>query len=109
MSGAEELGCRGDSTIAVSPRRHRRYQLHYDRIAHRQRWGIENFFARLKQWRRIATRYDKLAKTFSAFVKIASIMAQMIKSSLQPLSLNGYTKYQTATVSPAYPGPLPVR
>ena len=25
------------------------------------RWGIEGFFAKLKQWRRIANRYDKLA------------------------------------------------
>jgi transposase len=27
-----------------------------------------------QQWRRIATRYDKLAKTFTAFVKVASLM-----------------------------------
>ena len=32
------------------------------------------FFAKLKQWRRIATRYDKLAATFLGFVKLASIM-----------------------------------
>lgn len=56
------------------PRRHRRYQHGYDRIAYRQRWGIESFFAKLKQWRRIATRYDKLADNFLGFVKIASIM-----------------------------------
>jgi len=36
--------------------------------------GIEGFFAKLKQWRRIATRYDKLASTFLAFVKLAGIM-----------------------------------
>ena len=58
----------------IPPRRHRRYQHRYDRIAYQQRWGIEGFFAKLKQWRRIATRYDKLAKTFTAFVKLASIM-----------------------------------
>ena len=58
----------------IPPRRHRRYQHGYDRIAYRQRWGIESFFAKLKQWRRIATRYDKLARTFMGFVKIASIM-----------------------------------
>jgi transposase len=38
----------------IPPRRHRRYQHRYDRIAYRQRWGIEGFFAKLKQWRRIA-------------------------------------------------------
>lgn len=45
----------------IRPRRHRKYQYRYDRIAYKQRWGIEGFFAKLKQWRRIATRYDKLA------------------------------------------------
>ena len=58
----------------IPPRRHRRYQHRYDRIAYQQRWGIEGFFARLKQWRRIATRYDKLAVNFLGFVKLASIM-----------------------------------
>ena len=35
------------------------------KIAYRNRWGIEGFFAKLKQWRRIATRYDKLAASIS--------------------------------------------
>ena len=58
----------------IPPRRHRRHQHDYDRIAYKQRWGIEGFFAKLKQWRRIATRYDKLAATFLTFIKIAAIM-----------------------------------
>jgi transposase len=58
----------------IPPRRHRKYQHPYDRIAYKQRWGIEGFFAKLKQWRRIATRYDKLAANFLGFVKLASIM-----------------------------------
>ena len=43
-------------------------------IAYKQRWGVEGFFAKLKQWRRIATRYDKLAANFLGFIKLASIM-----------------------------------
>jgi transposase len=39
----------------IPPRRHRRHQHAYDEIAYRNRWGIEGFFAKLKQWRRIAT------------------------------------------------------
>lgn len=58
----------------IPPRRHRKYQHRYDRIAYKQRWGIEGFFAKLKQWRRIATRYEKLAANFLGFVKLASIM-----------------------------------
>jgi transposase len=38
----------------------------------RQRRGIESFFAKLKQWRRIATRYDKLAVTFASSSSPAS-------------------------------------
>ena len=39
----------------------------------RARNRIERFFNRIKQCRRIATRYDKLAENFLAFVKLAAI------------------------------------
>lgn len=58
----------------IPPRRHRKHQHRYDQIIYKDRWGIESFFAKLKQWRRIATRYDKLAANFLGFVKLASIM-----------------------------------
>lgn len=58
----------------IPPRRHRKVQRGYDRIAYKQRWGVEDFFAKLKQWRRIATRYDNLAANFLGFIKLASIM-----------------------------------
>lgn len=58
----------------IPPRRHRKLQRGYDRIAYKQRWGVEGFFAKLKQWRRIATRYDKLAANFLGFIILASIM-----------------------------------
>lgn len=58
----------------IPSRRHRKYQHRYDRIAYKQRWGIESFFARIKQWRRIATRYDKIAANFLGFVKLAAII-----------------------------------
>jgi transposase len=44
----------------------------YDRDAYRQRNLIERMFARLKDFRRIATRYDKLARNFLAGVLIAA-------------------------------------
>jgi len=58
----------------IPPRRHRKFQHTYDKFAYSQRCGIEGFFAKLKQWRRIATRYDKLAANFLGFIKLASIM-----------------------------------
>jgi transposase len=42
----------------IPPRRHRKLQHAYDRNLHRQRHKIENFFPRIKDWRRVATRYD---------------------------------------------------
>ena len=35
-------------------------------------WDIENFFARIKEFRRIATRYDKTATSFAAFIYLSS-------------------------------------
>ena len=58
----------------IPPRRHRKIQRSYDRIAYKQRWGVEGFFAKLKQWRRIATRYDKLAINFASPVAIAAVI-----------------------------------
>jgi len=46
----------------------------YDREAYRQRNLIERMFARLKDFRRVATRYDKLARNFLAGVLIAAIV-----------------------------------
>ncbi|MBB4000739.1 transposase, partial [Aureimonas pseudogalii] len=37
-----------------------------DAALYRQRHKVENLFAKLKDWRRIATRYDRCTHTFSA-------------------------------------------
>lgn len=60
--------------VVIPPRRHRKQPRDYDRIAYKNRWGIKGFFFKLKQYRRIATRYDKLAANFIGFIKLASIM-----------------------------------
>lgn len=36
-------------------------------------WQIERFFDKLKQFRRVATRYDKLLANYMGFVKLAAI------------------------------------
>jgi putative transposase len=43
-----------------------------DTILYRQRHRIENLFARLKDWRRIHTRYDRCAHTFLSAIAIAA-------------------------------------
>ncbi|RNB48883.1 transposase, partial [Brevibacillus agri] len=40
---------------------------------YKERHLVECFFNKIKHFRRIATRYDKLAKSFLAFVYVASI------------------------------------
>ena len=47
-------------------------QRDYDRHLYKARHLIENFFARLKQYRGIATRYDKLAINFLSAIYLAS-------------------------------------
>ncbi len=69
----EKIEAQG-GTVVIPPRRCRKQLRDYDRIAYKNRWGIEGFFSRLKQYRRIATRYDKLAANFLGFIKLASIM-----------------------------------
>jgi len=46
----------------------------YSKTAYRQRNLIERMFARLKDFRRVATRYDKLACTYVAAVCLAAIV-----------------------------------
>jgi transposase len=58
----------------VPPKRNRRRQHAYDKALYKERNRVERFFSRIKQCRRIATRYDKLAETFMGFVKLACIM-----------------------------------
>src|SRR5271166_6063612 len=62
-------------TVPVIPNNPTRKRPHpFDEDAYRQRNLIERMFCRLKDWRRIATRYDKLASSFAAAVAIAAII-----------------------------------
>ena len=65
-----------DGIEAVIPSVARRKPLiPHDREAYRQRNLIERMFVRLKDFRRIATRYDKLARNFlAAIVLVAAII-----------------------------------
>lgn len=52
--------------------RSRKIPFPYDKTLYRQRHRIENLFAKLKDWRRIATRYDRCAHTFFSAICIAA-------------------------------------
>ena len=46
----------------------------FDRVAYRERNVIERLINRLKQWRRIATRYEKRAANYLAMLTLAAIL-----------------------------------
>ena len=56
----------------IPPTTLRKYQRDYDKEMYKNRHLIENFFGRLKQYRAIATRYDKLAKVFLGAIYLAA-------------------------------------
>jgi transposase len=55
----------------IPPRSNRLTPRFYDQQLYRHRNLIERFFNRIKHYRRIATRYDKLARSYLAFVQLA--------------------------------------
>ena len=59
--------------VVIPPKRNRKVQRTYDVDLYKERNRIERFFAKLKQFRRVATRYDKLLVNFMSFVKLAAI------------------------------------
>src|SRR5471030_2471379 len=56
----------------IPPKTTRKLQRQFDRHQYRNRNVIERFFARIKQFRRVATRYDKLASRFASFVALTA-------------------------------------
>jgi transposase len=65
------LAARGTQAV-IPPRRKRRHPRAYDANRYAQRHPVERLFSRLKQFRRVATRYDKLDAHFLAFVLLAA-------------------------------------
>jgi putative transposase len=59
--------------VVIPPKRDRKIQRQYDADLYKERNRIERFFNKLKQFRRVATRYDKLLANFMGFVKLAAI------------------------------------
>lgn len=61
-------------TPCIPGRRSRNTPVAYDKELYKQRRKIEVMFGRLKDWRRIATRYDRCAHTFFSAICIAAIV-----------------------------------
>ena len=56
----------------IPPKANRKLQRDYDKNLYQVRHRIENFFCKLKQFRAMATRYDKTARNFLAAVYLVA-------------------------------------
>ena len=66
------LSAQCGKTVVIAATSSRNYQRTYDRHLYKARHLIENFFARLKQYRASATRYDKTARNFLGAIHLAA-------------------------------------
>ena len=67
----DPLAAAGKSAV-IPPRPNRLTPREFDRELYKERLLIENFFCKLKQFRAIATRYDKTARNFLAAIHLAA-------------------------------------
>ena len=62
----------------IKPHRNRNIRPRYDRRRYRHRNQVERFFNRIKQFRRVATRYEKTLENFAGFVWLAALVADVL-------------------------------
>lgn len=61
-------------TPVIPGRSNRKRKIVYDKVRYRERHRVENGFCRLKDFRRVATRYDKLSRNFLSAVALATLL-----------------------------------
>lgn len=62
-------------TPVIPGKRSRKRKIRHDKRRYRERWRVEATFCRLKDFRRIATRYDKPARNYASAVALAAVIA----------------------------------
>ena len=72
----EEIESRGAEAV-IPTQKNRAEQREVDPHLYRERNLCERFWSKVKQYRRVATRYEKKAANFLAFVKVAAIMVML--------------------------------
>lgn len=68
----------------IPPRANRRWKNCFSPFLYRDRNAIERMFGRLKDFRRIATRHDRLAVNFLAAVQIAAFISYWLSLGFRP-------------------------
>lgn len=74
----EWLEARGTRPV-IPPRKNRKIQYDYNKAIYKQRNVIERMFCRLKDWRRIATRFDRNVKNFLSAIALAATVIWWLK------------------------------
>ena len=69
----------GGATAVIPPRENRIEKREYDKDLYKDRNLVERFWSRMKQFRRVATRYEKTARNFLGFVRVAAIMVLLAR------------------------------
>ena len=67
-----------EAEVVIPSKRHRKVQREIDLNLYADRNKIERLFNRLKHYRRVATRYEKTARNYLAFLHVASIMTLLL-------------------------------
>ena len=61
--------------IAIIPgRKNSKKEVFYLKEVEKKRYVVENYFGRMKRYRRLGTRYDRLSSVYLSFLSIASLM-----------------------------------
>lgn len=63
-----------ESRVVIPSRKKRRVVRDYDRHVYRERHLVECFFQKLKQYRHLFSRFDKLARNFLSFLYFAGAL-----------------------------------
>ena len=72
VAGFRGNGIIRSGQVHAPPKSNRTEPLDYDTELYKLREKVERFFNNLKQFRRIATRYEKLSQTFLAFIHLVA-------------------------------------
>jgi transposase len=62
----------------IKPHKNRTNRKRFDKERYKHRNQVERFFNRIKQFRRVATRYEKTLENFAGFVWLAALMVDVL-------------------------------
>ena len=62
----------------IPSKKNRKVPRDYDKHVYKERKKVEWFINLIKQYRRVATRYEKTARNFLSFVQVAAVMVLLL-------------------------------